>query len=135
LEPILVHLFSHTQQQHQPPAAAAPSAATAAAAAATSGYTTPKKQQQGPLARQPTPQHNHHHQQQQRQQQQQEEKGEGVAQGWQALQATCYSLLNALVEASCVGSEQQLLVLPLSVTEVLQDIVAEGGGLSGGSRC
>jgi hypothetical protein len=71
---------------------------------------------------QPTPQ---------QQQQQQREYG-GVSQGWQRLQATCYSLLNALVECSCVGSEQQLLLVPLSVAEVLQNVMAEGGGFSGG---
>ena len=52
--------------------------------------------------------------------------------GWQQLQGRCYALLNQLVESSCVGVEQQLLVVPLAVGEVLEAAVAQGGVLTGG---
>lgn len=84
-------------------------AATAAAAAAV-GHTTPSKQRQ-----------------------QQQSEGLGPSQDWVQLQAVCYGLLNQLIEASCVGSEQQLLVLPMAVGELLQDRLAEGGVLTGES--
>lgn len=80
------------------------------AAAAAIGHTTPSKQQQ---------------------QQPQQSEGLGLSQDWVQLQAVCYGLLNQLIEASCVGSEQQLLVLPLAVGELLQDRLAEGGVLTG----
>jgi hypothetical protein len=71
-----------------------------------------------------------HHQQQQQDaevlQQHQQQR-----QAWQQLQAECYGLLNQLVECSCVGTEQQLLVVPMALGELLQDRLAEGGVLTG----
>lgn len=102
--PLLLLLFS---------AGRVATAGPAAAAAAATGHTAPSKQQQ-------------------QQKQAQQSEGLGLSnQDWVQLQAVCYGLLNQLIEVSCVGSEQQLLVLPLAVGELLQDRLAEGGVLTG----
>ena len=68
------------------------------------------------------------------QQQQAEEEGvdAAVSVSWRQLRGSCYGLLNQLVESSCMGSDQQLLVVPMEVTEVLQSAVADEGVLTGG---
>jgi hypothetical protein len=70
-------------------------------------------------------------QQQQQQQQQKQSDALALSQDRVQLQTLCYGLLNQLIGASCVGSEQQLLVLPMAVGELLQDRLAEGGVLTG----
>jgi hypothetical protein len=107
LGPLLVHLFAPRKQT------------TSAAAAAADGCSTPRKPHTKP-------------QQQQQQQQQEEEAYAAVSVSWRQLRGSCYGLLNQLVECSCVGSDQQLLVVPTEVTEALQSAVAEEGVLTGG---
>jgi hypothetical protein len=59
-------------------------------------------------------------QQQQQQQQQQQ------------LRALAYRTINDLLEGSCRGSELQLLVLPMALQDVLQDVMPDAG-LTGAS--
>jgi hypothetical protein len=56
---------------------------------------------------------------------------------WRQLQAACYKLLNALVEGSCIDGggghqERQLLVLPLDLTGLLQELVEAEVCITGG---
>lgn len=58
------------------------------------------------------------------QQQQQQQQRWRQQQQWRLLQAQCYQLLNELVEGSCIDADRQLLVLPVCLTEQLQELVA-----------